>query len=572
MGRIYDLPFCFFTLIYLRQKDGRGFQTELFRNFFGLNYSLFKKDYNTIKADISYYVSGKITGDTFWEKKLKIGEYYAEYTQTPIKAPIKPFFTGTMNYSTKEEDVFVLAVKERICNMDVVSSKFWGVLCERQFLKETIKLISHSNVPKDSALYIETAKIDQLLKDHTDLELDNASCKDVISEFWYQAILYCLRHNDTICLTTTLKEQYQKEIKQISEEVTKALEEESTELSGKCHEIAEKWEKHLTEILTEELNHRSYTDVSQARKLHYEFAQKTYDNLLDLITDDSVWTSVGAVLPIIGPRFRDKTIAALSTSLQYIQSTKSRIPFFYVNAREKASRIWIRDELKKVFDSPHDVEATLYFKWLNCIIGSQRKVFFIIDNIPNLKAVFNGLKKSTQQILRRMPTAKFILMYEPNSYLSANDSSAIVLSDNKQVPLSGKDIISPIEKFAMFLFLPFLKLHMPDQLMRLGELSTAQRNCLTLQFFETEFINAIYEKPSAPFGNLESQLTVPQLSSLFDKLYLPQDENLEYVEAAIKYWLNEPFQRLPSLAGYIQRNRFRTTTLFDILINMYGID
>lgn len=268
MGRIYDLPFCFFTLIYLRQKDGRGFQTELFRNFFGLNYSLFKKDYNTIKADISYYVSGKITGDTFWEKKLKIGEYYAEYAQTPIKAPIKPFFTGTMNYSTKEEDAFVLAVKERICNMDVVSSKFWGVLCERQFLKETIKLISHSNVPKDSALYIETAKIDQLLKDHTDLELDNASCKDVISEFWYQAILYCLRHNDTICLTTTLKEQYQKEIKQISEEVTKTLEEESTELSGKCHEIAEKWEKHLTEILTEELNHRSYTDVSQARKLH----------------------------------------------------------------------------------------------------------------------------------------------------------------------------------------------------------------------------------------------------------------------------------------------------------------
>ena len=171
-----------------------------------------------------------------------------------------------------------------------------------------------------------------------------------------------------------------------------------------------------------------------------------------------------------------------------------------------------------------------------------------------------------------MPTAKFILMYEPNSYLSANDSSAIVLSDNKQVPLLGKDIISPIEKFAIFLFLPFLKLHMPDQLMRLGELSTAQRNCLTLQFFETEFINATYEKPSAPFGNLESQLTVPQLSSLFDKLYLPQDENLEYVEAAIKYWLNEPFQRLPSLAGYIQRNRFRTTTLFDILINMYGID
>lgn len=572
MERIYDLPFCFYNLIYLRQKNGRGFQTELFRNFFGLNYLLLKKDYNTIKADISYYVSGKITGDIFWKKKLKIVEYYAEHAKTSTRDPIKTFCPGSVNYSTKEEDGFILAMKERIYNMYAVSAEFWGILCERRFLKETITFISHSNVPKDSTLYVETAKIDQLLKDYTDLKLDNELCKDVISEFWYQAILYCLRHNDTICLTTTLKEQYQKEIKQISEEVTKALEEESTELSGKCREIAEKWEKHLTEILTEELNHRSYTDVSQARKLHYEFAQKTYDNLLDLITDDSVWTSVGAVLPIIGPRFRDKTIAALSTSLQYIQSTKSRIPFFYVNAREKASRIWIRDELKKVFDSPHDVEATLYFKWLNCIIGSQRKVFLIIDNIPNLKAVFNGLKKSTQQILRRMPTAKFILMYEPNSYLSANDSSAIVLSDNKQVPLSGKDIISPIEKFAIFLFLPFLKLHMPDQLMRLGELSTAQRNCLTLQFFKTEFINAIYEKLSAPFGNLESQLTVPQLSSLFDKLYLPQDENLEYVEAAIKYWLNEPFQRLPSLAGYIQRNRFRTTTLFDILINMYGID
>lgn len=572
MDRIYDLPFCFYTLIYLRQKNGRGFQMELFRNFFGLNYSLFKKDYNTIKADISYYVSSKITGEVFWEKKLKIGEYYSEYTKTLTRDPIKTFSRGTVNYSTKEEDSFVLALKERVYNMYAISSKFWGILCERWFIKETIALISHSNVPKDSVLYVETAKIDQLLKDHTDLKLDNVSCKDAISEFWYQAILFCLRHNDTIILSTTLKEQYQKEIKQISEEVTKALKEESAELSEKCHEIAEKWEKHLTEILTEELNRRSYVDVYQARKLRYEFAQKTYDNLLDLITDDSVWTSVGAVLPIIGPRFRDKTIAALSTSLQYIQSTKSCIPFFYVNAREKTSRIWIRDELKKVFDSPHDVELTLYFKWLNCIIGSQHKVFFIIDNIPNIKAVFNGLKKSTQQILRRMPTAKFILMYEPNSYLSANDSAAIVLSDNKQVPLSGKNIISPIEKFAIFLFLPFLKLHMPNHIERLDELSMAQRNCLTLQFFETEFIGAIYEKSSTPFRNLESQLTISQLSSLFDALYLPQDENSEYVEAAIKYWRNESFQRLPSLAGYIQRNRFRTITLFDILIDMYGVD
>ena len=36
MERIYDLPFCFYNLIYLRQKNGRGFQTELFRNFLGL--------------------------------------------------------------------------------------------------------------------------------------------------------------------------------------------------------------------------------------------------------------------------------------------------------------------------------------------------------------------------------------------------------------------------------------------------------------------------------------------------------------------------------------------------------
>ena len=198
MERIYDLPFCFYNLIYLRQKNGRGFQTELFRNFFGLNYLLLKKDYNTIKADISYYVSGKITGDIFWKKKLKIVEYYAEYAKTSTRDPIKTFCPGSVNYSTKEEDGFILAMKERIYNMYAVSAEFWGILCERRFLKETITFISHSNVPKDSTLYVETAKIDQLLKDYTDLKLDNELCKDVISEFWYQAILYCLRHNDTI--------------------------------------------------------------------------------------------------------------------------------------------------------------------------------------------------------------------------------------------------------------------------------------------------------------------------------------------------------------------------------------
>lgn len=550
MEQLSYLPVCFYTLINLKQKGGRGFQQEFFKNLFNLTPRNTGNEDSNYKSSISNYVSGKISSDTFWRIRMGRGEY---------------------SFSTDSE--FMLRIKNSILSLAEKQDYFWSELSAPIFLVEMVELVFQSEIDETKPLFSLAKELKETI-DHGQVAAKETQIQ--IVDFWYEIIFYCLCQNDQIELTPPSKNEIQKMLSALSEKVRNSKNGTVSLLLKESKDIAQKWYNHIETVLSKELKERGYANESEFAQPCYTFSSKKYKSIYELVIDDTVWASGRTLLPIIGPRFQGKTVATLCACKELLEANNSCIPLFYVNLRNKDGRVMIREELKQVYNSPPEVPPTAYFNWLNRILSSNKKnIYFFIDNIPNIKTVLNGIKKSMQQILRKIPTARFILICEPNSIFSTSDSAITVLNSQgttESILLSDKDVFIPIEKFAVFRFLPFLKHNMPSHITRLTELSMAQKNCLTLQFFGIEFINAIYEKELTPFGDLERQLTSSQLSVLFDNLYLSKDEDPECVQTAIKYWKNQPFERLPSLAGYIQRNRFRTTTLFDILINVYGID
>ena len=550
MEQISYLPICFYTLINLKQKGGRGFQQEFFKKLFDLTPRNTGNGESNYKSSISNYVSGKISSDTFWRIRM-----------------------GRDGYSFAKDSEFAFRIKNNLLSLTENQDCFWLELSAPIYLDELVELVFQSEIDKTKPLFSLAKELKEIINCG---QLASRENQMHIVDFWYETILYCLYQNDRIKLSAVEKNEIRQMLSALSEKVGGSREETVSHLLKESVDIAQKWYNHIETILSKELKERGYASESECTQPCYMFASKTYQSIYELVIDNTVWASDRTFLPIIGPRFQGKTVAALCACKELLDTNNSCIPLFYVNLRNKDGRVMIREELKQVYNSPPEVSPATYFSWLNRILSSNTKnIYFFIDNIPNIKTVLNGIKKSMQQILRKMPMARFILICEPNSVFSTSDSAATVLNSQGTIDstlLSDRNISVPVEKFAIFTFLPYLKRNIPDRLARLSELNIAQRNCLTLQFFETEFINSIYEKATTPFGDLERQLTISQLSALFDELYLPEDENPAYVDAAIKYWRNESFQRLPSLAGYIQRNRFRTITLFDILIDMYGVD
>lgn len=550
MEQISYLPICFYTLINLKQKGGRGFQQEFFKKLFDLTPRNTGNGESNYKSSISNYVSGKISSDTFWRIRM-----------------------GRDGYSFAKDSEFAFRIKNNLLSLTENQDCFWLELSAPIYLDELVELVFQSEIDKTKPLFSLAKELKEIINCG---QLASRENQMHIVDFWYETILYCLYQNDRIKLSAVEKNEIRQMLSALSKKVGGSREETVSHLLKESVDIAQKWYNHIETILSKELKERGYASESECTQPCYMFASKTYQSIYELVIDNTVWASDRTFLPIIGPRFQGKTVAALCACKELLDTNNSCIPLFYVNLRNKDGRVMIREELKQVYNSPPEVSPATYFSWLNRILSSNTKnIYFFIDNIPNIKTVLNGIKKSMQQILRKMPMARFILICEPNSVFSTSDSAATVLnsqSTNEPILLSEKDVSIPIEKFAVFKFLPFLKCNMPGHLTSLTELSMAQKNCLTLQFFGTEFVNAIYEKGVTPFGDLENQLTGSQLSVLFDNLYLSADEEPEYVQTAIRYWKDQPFQRLPSLAGYIQRNRFRTTTLFDILINVYGID
>lgn len=550
MEQISYLPICFYTLINLKQRGGRGFQQEFFKKLFGLTPRNTGNGESNYKSSISNYVSGKISSDTFWRIRMRRD-----------------------GYSFAKDSEFAFRIKNNILSLAENQDYFWLELSTPIYLDELVELVFQSEIDKTKPLFSLAIELKEIINCGQSASRENQMH---IVDFWYETILYCLYQNDRIKLSAVEKNEIRQMLSALSEKVRSSKEEAVSNLLKESADIAQKWYNHIETILSKELKERGYASESECTQPCYMFASKTYQSIYELVIDDTVWASGRTFLPIIGPHFQGKTVAALCACKELLDTNNSCIPLFYVNLRNKDGRGMIREELKQVYNSPPEVSPATYFSWLNRILSSNTKnIYFFIDNIPNIKTVLNGIKKSMQQILRKMPMARFILICEPNSVFSTSDSAATVLNSQGTIDftlLSDRNISVPVEKFAIFTFLPYLKRNIPDRLARLSELNIAQRNCLTLQFFETEFINSIYEKATTPFGDLERQLTISQLSALFDELYLPEDENPAYVDAAIKYWRNESFQRLPSLAGYIQRNRFRTITLFDILIDMYGVD
>ena len=550
MEQISYLPICFYTLINLKQRGGRGFQQEFFKKLFGLTPRNTGNGESNYKSSISNYVSGKISSDTFWRIRMRRD-----------------------GYSFAKDSEFASRIKNNILSLAENQDYFWLELSTPIYLDELVELVFQSEIDKTKPLFSRAKELKEIINCG---QLASRENQMHIVDFWYETILYCLYQNDRIELSAVEKNEIRQMLSALSEKVRGSREETVSHLLKESVDIAQKWYNHIETILSKELEERGYASESECTQPCYMFASKTYQSIYELVIDDTVWASGRTFLPIIGPRFQGKTVAALCACKELLDTNNSCIPLFYVNLRNKDGRVMIREELKQVYNSPPEVSPATYFSWLNRILSSNTKnIYFFIDNIPNIKTVLKGIKKSMQQILRKMPMARFILICEPNSVFSTSDSAATVLnsqSTNEPILLSENDVSIPIEKFAVFKFLPFLKCNMPGHLTSLTELSMAQKNCLTLQFFGTEFINSIYERGTTPFGDLEQQLTIAQLSALFGELYLPEDENSEYLDAAIKYWQNESFQRIPSLAGYIQRNRFRTITLFHILIDIYGIN
>ena len=550
MEQISYLPICFYTLINLKQRGGRGFQQEFFKKLFGLTPRNTGNGESNYKSSISNYVSGKISSDTFWRIRMRRD-----------------------GYSFAKDSEFAFRIKNNILSLAENQDYFWLELSTPIYLDELVELVFQSEIDKTKPLFSLAIELKEIINCGQSASRENQMH---IVDFWHETILYCLYQNDRIKLSAVEKNEIRQMLSALSEKVRSSKEEAVSHLLKESADIAQKWYNHIETVLSKELKERGYASESEYAQPCYMFAAKTYKSIYELVIDDTVWASGRTFLPIIGPRFQGKTVAALCACKEFLDTNNSCIPLFYVNLRNKDGRVMIREELKQVYNSPPEVSPATYFSWLNRILSFNTKnIYFFIDNIPNIKTVLNGIKKSMQQILRKMPMARFILICEPNSVFSTSDSATTVLNSqgtNEPILLSEKDVSIPIEKFAVFKFLPFLKCNMPGHLASLTELSMAQKNCLTLQFFGTEFINSIYERGTTPFGDLEQQLTIAQLSALFGELYLPEDENSEYLDAAIKYWQNESFQRIPSLAGYIQRNRFRTITLFHILIDIYGIN
>ena len=525
---------CFYTLINIWQSEkSRGYQRLFFETVFNIK-PIDMKHESTFKSNLTRFVLNQSKSSKFWKEQMHKTDYDVLTDDTQFLKELK---TRLNNILISDEELGCI-LRDRYYITNMIS------MAEGDDLFVPLITDGFKNMPE---------KIHERTVEHDDYV-----------QFWFTIIVFCLRNHDEHPKGDT-KQLYGKH-SQIMETlyggnyIENGLETLRSRIIRRLHE-------HADGMLEQELRERNYEDVSSVEHLSYTFKEETFNDLTMLVKNKLLSTNV-PYLYMTGSRYINKTIAVLKMCREL------DVPVCYINAKKYSKRVLIRTQLRLQLGDLFKSDNEHYLLELGNVFSKDTenpRFFVVIDDIPDKAGVLSGLRESVTQARAKMPFVQFLLIVPFKNEIICNAGADVIIAAGPQAKNVSREINlytleSPLERFAVGCFLPFLYKKIPEGEI-IKNLDNSTRVLLTLRFFSEEFVTELYSMQN-PFEQLG--ISSKQQKDLLELLYLPEDDMPEYVGNLNLMLEDKDYKKIPGLAYYQMRNKYRTEIIFEILSNGYG--
>lgn len=537
---------CFYILINVWQKDKkRGYQRTFFERIFNIKPVDGRggKHDSTFKSNLTKFIQNKDGSEKFWTEKMHISDFDVSKDDTRFLSEVKVSL-GNIIKSEETQVKSKEALGSILKNQDYITNMINVAASDELF--QPLMTEDFKGLPERIAKKTVTP--------------------DEYVSFWFTLIAFCLRNHDNHP-DGNPAELYGKhsqimEILYDGNYIENGPETLRSKVISGLHD-------YVDGILEQELRERNYEDASSVERLSYTFKEETFNDLTMLVKNKLLSTNV-PYLYMTGSRYINKTIAVLKMCQEL-----DDIPVCYISAKKYNKRVLIRTSIRLQLGRLLEADNEHYLLELGRILSKDTaapQLLVIVDDIPDKgDVVLNRLRESIMQARAKIPFMQFLLVVPFKNEVVCNAGADVIIASGPHVKKASREINpytieNPLERFAIGCFLPYLyKKISAGEIIK--NLDNSTRALLTLQFFSEEFVGVLYSMQN-PFEQLG--LSSKQQKDLLELLYLPEDDMPEYVGNLNLMLEGRDYKKIPGLAYYQVRNKYRTEIFFEILSNIYG--